>query len=248
LKRPHISSIGNVFKIFEKASDFLLKSRNYFKSRTLIIKSLHFSENVFKKPNNRSKCLTKLGKASHHFKKASITLKMFCEMKPRNFWKTQTLINIWIFERIFKRSCVFSQRVPFLSCCCEVLRVDTLLFQCVFRQHFCWFYYFYCFISSTLMWVLHKIHLYLQVYFKSTFFAHRVANERSTICRWNSSWTQMHLTSSWCSRNLFLNLKTNTRDLLNSPTGFCFPNIFGYLNLYSESSHHRKVMQNFPFS
>jgi hypothetical protein len=34
------------------------------------------SISLFKKPQNRSKCLTLLKKASHHFKKASLLLNM----------------------------------------------------------------------------------------------------------------------------------------------------------------------------
>jgi hypothetical protein len=56
--------------VFEKASDFkfkafisLKKFLNFYKSLTLMIKSLHFSENLFKKPQNLSNCLTILEKA-----------------------------------------------------------------------------------------------------------------------------------------------------------------------------------------
>jgi hypothetical protein len=41
------------------------------------MESFHSSKNVFQKPQNRSKCLTSLEKASQHFKKASIPLKMY---------------------------------------------------------------------------------------------------------------------------------------------------------------------------
>jgi hypothetical protein len=58
LKEPQISY---------KASIFLKMSS---KSLTLIIKRLQFSENIFKKPQNRSKRLTLL-------EKASISLKIF---------------------------------------------------------------------------------------------------------------------------------------------------------------------------
>jgi hypothetical protein len=62
-KNHHLS--GNNFK----------KPRVFLKSLTsLIIKSLHFSENVFKKAQNRTKRLTLLEKAAilfKYFKKAS---------------------------------------------------------------------------------------------------------------------------------------------------------------------------------
>jgi hypothetical protein len=44
------------------------------------MKSLHSSKNVFKKPQNRSKCLTLLEKASHHFKETSITFKKYLKV------------------------------------------------------------------------------------------------------------------------------------------------------------------------
>jgi hypothetical protein len=52
---------------FKKASipclEILKKPHNFYKSLTLIIKSLHFSENVLKKPQHRVKFLTLLQKA-----------------------------------------------------------------------------------------------------------------------------------------------------------------------------------------
>jgi hypothetical protein len=67
-------------KIFIKASHFLTKPSIFLetslKSLALIMKTLHFSEIVFKKHQNRSKCLILLEKPNITLKKASISLEI----------------------------------------------------------------------------------------------------------------------------------------------------------------------------
>jgi hypothetical protein len=95
------------------------------KSLTLIMKSLHSSKNVFRQPQNRSKCLTLMEKTLYHFKKASTPLKMYLKAspslkKPHFHWRSLSFS-----ENIFKKPPHFYKSLKFLNKTSTFLKMSS---------------------------------------------------------------------------------------------------------------------------